>query len=83
MAQLLGILGYGLVLLFGVAVSVRFSGVPQNKKNIIRVGCFFLFGLFLQIVSWQLWGMEQTKALYPFIVHLPLVIFLSAILKRP
>ena len=82
MIQLLGLFCYGLVLLFGIAVSVCFSGAPKKRKNLLSTGGFFLLALFLQIVCWQFFGLEQTKELYPLIVHLPLVIFLHTILKR-
>ena len=82
MIQLLSLFCYGLVLLFGIAVSVCFSGAPKKRKNLLSTGGFFLLALFLQIVCWQFFGLEQTKELYPLIVHLPLVIFLHTILKR-
>lgn len=82
MVPFLGLFCYGLVLLFGIAVSVCFSGVERSKKNIAITGAFYLFALLIQIVCWQMSGLEQTKALYPLIVHLPLVIFLIVFLKR-
>ena len=82
MLQMLGLLCYGLVLLFGIALSVCFSGVEQNRKNIVTTACFFLCALLIQIISLQLFGLERTKELYPLIVHLPLVVFLTVLLKR-
>lgn len=73
---------YGLILLFGIAVSVRFSGAEQRSRNLLgSIGIFFLT-LFAQIVCRQLVGLEHTKELYPFIVHLPLILFLVVFLKR-
>lgn len=82
MIRVLDLLCYGLVLLFGIAVSVCFSGSLENRKDIILTGRFFFLELFLQIISLQLFGLEHTKELYPFIAHLPLVIFLTVFLKR-
>lgn len=82
MIQLLDLICYGLVLLFGIAVSVCFLGIEYSKKNMVSIGCFFLLTLYLQICSWLFLGIEQTKQLYPLIVHLMLVLFLRIILKR-
>ncbi len=81
MIQLLSLFCYGLVLLFGIAVSVCFQA-PQKSGRIFFPPAAFSLALFLQIVCWQFFGLEQTKELYPLIVHLPLVIFLHTILKR-
>ena len=83
MIQLLDLLCYGLVLLFGIAVSVSFSGVEPSRKNMVGTGGVFLLTLSLQIIALQLAGMERTKELYPLIVHLPLVLFLVFYNKRP
>ena len=80
--QQLEILCYGLILLFGIAVSVRFSGAEQSRKNILGTIGIFVFTLFAQIICRQLVGLENTKELYPLIVHLPLIIFLVVFLKR-
>ncbi len=82
MIQVLGLLCYGLVSLFGIVVSVCFADIKWNKKNILCICCFFLLALVLQIASWQLVGLDRTKEVYPLIVHLPLVVFLSTIMKR-
>lgn len=81
MVLILKLLCYGLVLLFGIAVSICFSAIQENKKNVLLAACLFLLLLFLQILSWQLFGLNRTKKLYPLIVHLPLVIFLTVVLK--
>lgn len=83
MIQLLDLLCYGLVLLFGIAVSVSFSGVGPSRKNMVGTGGVFLLTLSLQIIALRLAGMERTKELYPLIVHLPLVLFLVFYNKRP
>ena len=82
MQQIVTMLSYGLILLFGIAVSFRFSGAEPNKKNLTGTVCVFLLTLFLQIVCRQLFGLERTKELYPLIVHLPLIVFLVVFLKR-
>ena len=82
MQQILTMFSYGLILLFGTAVSFRFSGAESNRKNLIGTICIFILTLFLQIMCRQLFGLERTKELYPLIVHLPLIVFLVVFLKR-
>lgn len=80
--QQLELFCYGLILLFGIAVSVCFSGAEQSNRNRLgTIGIFFLT-LFAQIVCRRLVGLEHTKELYPLIVHLPLILFLVVFLKR-
>ena len=79
--RMLEMLCYGLILLFGIAVSVSFCGVERNRKNCLITGCFFLLTLCLQIISRNLFGLEHTKELYPLIVHLPLVVVLVVFMK--
>lgn len=82
MTEALGLLCYGLIFLFGIAVSFGFSGVERSRKNMTIAVGFFLFGLVLQIISWRLFGLERTKELYPLIVHLPLILLLVFVFKR-
>lgn len=44
---------------------------------------FFLLALMIQIVSRNLFGLKRTKELYPLIVHLPLMVFLTIRFKCP
>ena len=82
MLPMLDMLCYGLILLFGVAVSLRFSGADQSRRNLLGTIGFFFLTLFAQIICRQLVGLEHTKELYPLVVHLPLIIFLVVFLKR-
>ncbi|MEG0709622.1 MAG: hypothetical protein RR481_05265 [Longicatena sp.] len=82
MEQMFSVFNYGLVLLFGVFLSVLFAGKNQGKKENISIIIFLIFTLCIQIVSVFLFGLENTKKIYPLIVHLPLVIFLVLVLKK-
>lgn len=82
MQQALELLAYASILIFGVAVSAIFSGFERSPKNILIICCFSAATLFCQGISWQFLGLELTKALYPFIVHLPLVIILKFAFKK-
>lgn len=73
---------FGLILLFGLSLSISFCGVSWNVKTVIKTGLFFLIALTIQIVSYIFLGLEKTKQLYPLITHLPLFLFLFFIMKR-
>ncbi len=77
MSHILGLICYGLILLYGIVMSLCFCDVAWNRKSAITAGCFFFFALLLQSTCWWLLGIETTKRLYPFIIHLPLTIFLA------
>lgn len=79
---ILGFLRYGFALLFGVAVSVSFAGISNTKRNryILLTLCILL--LCIQGISWKVFGFSITAKLYPFITHLPLVLFLRLYLRR-
>lgn len=81
--MLLGLFCYGLILLFGVAVSAAFTTERRSRRDLIALVIFSIFAILLQLVSWLIFGLERTKQLYPLIVHLPLVIFLATCFQRP
>ncbi len=71
------------VLLFGLAVTLLFSGVQVKRKGQLTVFIFFVLELLVQILCWQLFGLDQTMKLYPMITHVPVVLLLSTYFKRP
>lgn len=80
---LLSVFNYGLVLLYGLFLSVSIAGGWENARQ--RRMIFALCPLFLltQTICWLLLGQRVVKQLYPLIVHLPLVLILTFALKRP
>lgn len=79
---LLGVLNYGVLLLFGVYVSAAFTGIILNKKISLRLLCFSAVNILVQIACFSLYGMTVTERLYPFISHLPLALFLIFVCKK-
>lgn len=79
----LSLFNYGLVLIYGLFLSVSITGGWENPRQ--RRLIFALCPLFLliQTVCWLLLGERVVKELYPLIVHLPLVLILTFPLKRP
>ncbi len=73
----------GIVLVFGVAVSLLFAGVKRTRTSKLAIAIFYALVLFIQILCWQMFGLEYTKKLYPIITHIPSIAFLVLYFKRP
>ncbi len=73
-------------LLFGIFISAFFLGVQQNRENIIRLALFFCADGLLFIALYFLLGntfSDNIYSIYPFITHLPLILFLIFYYKYP
>lgn len=79
----LGAVNYGLVLLYGLFLSVSIAGGCKSRGE--RIVVFLLAPVFLLIQTpcWLLLGVDAAKQLYPLIVHLPLGLVLIFGLKKP
>ena len=66
----------GLVLIYGVFLSVFIAGGWQNRKQSRQVIVLSLLLLLIQVPLWQLLGEFTVERLYPLIIHLPLVLIL-------
>ena len=79
---LLSAFNYGLVLIYGVFISITISGGCDNKqqKLIIFVGSIVI--LLIQSLCAIFYGVDVTRKLYPLIVHLPLILLLVFVLKK-
>lgn len=79
--SILSILHHATTLLFGVYVSAAFLGMHMNRKNILTLfGFSCTVGVFYAL-SAIFFGNDITMQIYPFIVHIPLIIFLSLLYK--
>ncbi len=72
-----------LALLFGTAVSLLFAGASNARSNKLVSSIFCAVVLLIQILSWWMFGLQTTMQLYPFITHIPMVLFLTLYFKRP
>lgn len=81
--KLIGVFNYGLVLIYGLFLSVEIAGGCENKrqKTLILIMCPVF--LLIQTPCWLLMGVDTAKQLYPFIVHIPLILILLFCLKKP
>ncbi|WP_352400827.1 ATP-binding protein [Anaerotignum sp.] len=79
----IGLIRFGLSLVFGITVSVLFAGIELTKKNRLVTSVLWVIFLIVQTASWWLLGLELTSKLYPLIIHLPLIVIFSLYFKRP
>ena len=70
-------------LLFGIFISSFFLGVKQNSRNIMILSIFFCFEGSLYLINYFLFGEIFANRIYPFIIHLPLSLFLFLYYKYP
>ena len=70
-------------LMFGVYISAFFLGVKQNRQNIIVLTVFCAFLGILHIIYILITGDITSLKFYPFITHLPLILFLILYYKYP
>lgn len=73
----------GVVMIFGVAVTLLFAGVKMTGLNKLVLAVFYIFISVIQLGCWQMFGLEVTMKLYPFITHIPIIIFITLYFKRP
>ncbi len=72
-----------LILLYGVLLSVNFAGSIASAKELRILAAMCLIVSMVQLVSYWSWGYDMTTKLYPLMVHLPNVLMLVLVLKRP
>ena len=64
------------VLVFGISLSVAFSGVQLTKRNLYISLSFFLLCGILQTLFALLTSADVVRKLYPLIAHLPVILWL-------
>ncbi len=72
-----------LVLLYGTLLTIGFAGGCSSKKELREVAVLSVIILTMQIVSYSLFGLDNTRKLYPLISHLPIFLVLVFRFKRP
>ena len=82
MIIILGILRYGLVLIFGVGVSLLFGGLQNRRRDKLVTAMLCVIMICAQMLLWSTLGMKNTMQMYPLIVHFPVTIFLVFYFKR-
>ena len=78
----LSVFNYGLVLLYGLFLSIFISGGWSSRRQRLLVIAVCPLFLLVQSVCWLALGVDVARQLYPLIVHLPLALILILILKK-
>lgn len=77
------VVNYGLAFFYGAFLSVSIAGgCEARRKRLLLLGLTPVF-LLPQAASWLILGIDATKRLYPFLIHLPLLAILIFALKKP
>ncbi|MDF2905377.1 MAG: signal transduction histidine kinase regulating citrate/malate metabolism [Herbinix sp.] len=82
MLNVLSLMNYGLIFIFGLLLSVMFAGVDKTKKNRNTVLCIIVLLCLVQIICWRYLGYESTVKIYPIIIHIPLTLLIAFYFKR-
>ena len=82
MAQLIEIMNYTLLLIFGTIASVSFAGYEKTAKNRTAITLLVLAILSLQLITYYSLGLVVEARLYPLITHFPCVMFIIRYLKK-
>lgn len=76
-------INYGLVFFFGASLSVSIAGGCKSRRDWAILFALCPIFLALQTLAWLMLGLDVTKQLYPLLIHLPLLLVLTFVLKRP
>ncbi len=82
-ADVLSVFNYGLVLIYGLVLSVDIAGGAKTRRErdieLLLCPVFLL----IQSVCYLALGVDSVKRIYPLIVHIPLTLSLIFLLKKP
>ena len=79
--SVLELLHHAVTLLFGVYISATFLGIRMSRKNIAVLGGFSAAVGVVSTLVFIFFGEAFTAQIYPLIIHLPLIIFLTFFYK--
>ena len=79
--SVLSILHHAVTLLFGVYLSAAFLGIRMSRKNIVILFGFFSAVGVVSALTFIFFGDAFTTQVYPLIIHLPLILFLTFFYK--
>ena len=79
--SVLELLHHAVTLLFGVYISATFLGIRMSRKNIAVLGGFSAAVGAVSTFSFIFFGGNFTTQIYPLIIHLPLILFLTLFYK--
>ena len=79
--NVLNITHNAITLLFGVYISAAFLGILMNRRNILILLAFSACVGAVNAAVFALFGAAFTEKIYPLIIHIPLVLFLTLFYK--
>ena len=80
---MLELFNYCLVTLFGFFLSAEFAGGWRTNRQRNALLALSILLLAVQGLAWMAFDVETVRKIYPLIIHLPLVLILVFLLKRP
>ena len=83
MIQILSAIHHMTTMMFGIFISAFMLGVRQNRKNVLVLSGFFCCDGLLFLIILGLSDHTIANQLYPLIVHLPLIVFLTLYYRYP
>lgn len=75
--QILAVIHHMTTMMFGIFISAFFLGVHKTLKNIQLLSLFFICDGLLFLLVLHLSDFVTASRLYPLLVHLPLILFLT------
>lgn len=76
-------LNYTALFIYGLLIMVFLLGISNSKKNVISISAYAMICIILQLAFFFNFDNNFTEKAYPFIVHLPLLIFFCLFFKKP
>lgn len=73
---------YGLLLLFGIIMSVIFAGIRLDLKVLLHMLAIFLLSAVMQLILLARLGEDAVWKLYPLITHIPIIVLLVLTYRR-
>ncbi|MPM81401.1 hypothetical protein SDC9_128454 [bioreactor metagenome] len=70
------------VLIYGVLIMSFLLDIKMNRKNIVFISLYVVLSGLLQIVFYLAYGWKFIEKSYPFIIHLPLLLFFWGFYKK-
>ena len=67
---------YAFLLVFGISLSLAFSGIKLTKQNFPVNLTFYIFCGIMQLVVFKTFGEDFSWKLYPLMTHIPIGLFL-------
>jgi hypothetical protein len=72
-----------IIFIYGAGISRLLAGIKRSRKGDLTIILFSISMLLVQLFCWWMFGLQFTMKLYPFIIHIPMILLLTLYFKRP